>query len=58
MNNDIKTTNQQSSILLLGLKNLRASLTGFSLEQFVINTLEMLMYLERDEYLQEVKNQR
>ncbi len=47
--------NPQSNILLLGLKNLRASLTSFSLEQFVVNTLEMLMYLERDEYLQALK---
>ena len=54
MNNDINKTNQKARILLLGLKNLRKCLTSFSLEQFVISTLEMLMYLERDEYLQKL----
>lgn len=41
-------------VLLQGLKNLRLSLTSFSLEQFVVNTLEMLMFLERDEYMQKL----
>jgi transposase-like protein len=54
MNKNSKPTTQKSKILLLGLKNLRKSLTGFSLDQFVISTLEMLMYLERDEYLEEL----
>ena len=39
--------------LLLGLKNLRLSVNDFNLEKFVVNTLEMLMELERDEYLLE-----
>ena len=42
--------NKQNHILLQGLKNLRLSLSSFSLEQFVVTSLEMLMYLERDEY--------
>ena len=47
--------NKQNHILLQGLKNLRLSLSSFSLEQFVVTSLEMLMYLERDEYLQNLK---
>lgn len=49
------TQNKTNSILLQGLKNLRLSLNSFSLEHFVVNTLEMLMHLERDEYLQNLK---
>ena len=55
---NLTTTQQQSkvnSFLLAGLKNLRQGLTSLSLEQFVINTLELLMILERDEYLQTLK---
>ena len=44
-----------AKILFAGLKNLREALTELSLEQFVVNTLEMLMYLEREEYLKELK---
>lgn len=55
MYNDINTSDQRIKTLLLGLKNLREALSGFSLEQFVVNTLEMLMFLERDEYLQSLK---
>lgn len=47
--------NKQNNMLLQGLKNLRLSLTSFSLDQFVINTLEMLMILERHEYLESLK---
>lgn len=50
------TINKQNNILLHGLKNLRLSLSSFSLEQFVVTSLEMLMYLERDEYLQNLKD--
>lgn len=46
-----------SKALLYGLKNLRLSLSGLTLEQFVINTLETLMYMERDEYLAQLKAQ-
>lgn len=49
---------QQSKInnfLLAGLKTLRQGLNALSLEQFVVNTLEVLMLLERDEYLQHLK---
>ena len=34
---------------------MRQALTSLSLEQFVINTFELLMMLERDEYLQNLK---
>ncbi len=49
-------TTAANNSLLLGLKNLRLSLNNFSLEQFVVNSLEMLMQLERDEYLQNLKD--
>ncbi len=49
----IETKSNQN--LLLGLKNLRLSLDNFTLEQFVVSTLEMLMELERDEYLENLK---
>jgi hypothetical protein len=42
--------------LLSGLQNLRSGLDGLTLENFVVNTLEVLMHLERDEYLEEIKN--
>ena len=48
-------TDKINKKLLLGLKNLRLALGEFTLEQFVINTLEMLMELERDEYLENMK---
>lgn len=48
-------TNKQNNILLQGLKNLRLSLTDFSLEQFAVTSIEMLMLLERDEYLANIK---
>ena len=53
------TINQQEKInkfLLSGLQNLRSGLDGLTLENFVVNTLEVLMHLERDEYLEEIKN--
>lgn len=46
---------KQNNILLQGLKNLRISLNGISVDQFVISTLEMLMLLERDEHLSALK---
>ena len=55
MNNDTHINNQRSKILLFGLKSLREALNSLSLEQFVVNTLEMLMFLERDEYLATLK---
>ena len=48
-------TNRSNNILLQGLKNLRLSLSDFSMETFVVNSLEMLMYIERDEYIEEMK---
>ena len=53
-----ETITQQEKVnkfLLSGLQTLRTGLDGLTLEQFVINTLEMLMLLERDEYLEELK---
>ena len=47
--------NKPAKILLAGLKNLRQVLTDLSLDQFVVNTLETLMYLEREEYLESLK---
>lgn len=58
MDNEMHINDQRSKTLLFGLKNLREALSSLSLEQFVINTLEMLMFLERDEYLQVLKNSR
>jgi len=56
MNNIItQNISKANNMLLLGLKNLRQSLSEFSMEQFVVNSLEMLMHLERDEYLQKLK---
>lgn len=47
--------NKTNKILLHGLKNLRLSLDGLSMETFVVNSLEMLMLLEREEHLQKLK---
>lgn len=49
--------NQISKTLLYGLKNLKLSLSSLNLEQFIVNTLEMLMHMERDEYLAQLKAQ-
>ena len=51
-NSSLKSTSPNAACRI---KNLRQALTGLSLQQFVINTLEMLMYLEREEYLKELK---
>lgn len=47
--------NKTNKILLHGLKNLRLSLDSLSMETFVVNSLEMLMLLEREEYLNNLK---
>lgn len=57
MKHNTQPTNQITNTLLSGLKHLRAALTSLSLEQFVISTLETLMFLERDEYLQKLKKE-
>ena len=44
-----------AKFLLAGLKNLRDSLTSISIDQFVVTTLEVLMFIERDEYIQNLK---
>ena len=41
--------------LLAGLKKLSASLTSLSINEFVVSTLEMLMFLEREEHIQKMK---
>jgi len=46
MNNTIKTC----------VENLRSSLNEISIDNFVVDTLEVLMQIERKEYLQNVKN--
>lgn len=57
MDNLVKVKQQTkiNNFLLAGLKNLREGLSSISLEHFVINTLELLMLLERDEYLDKLK---
>lgn len=57
MNNALVSKQQTkiNNFLLAGLKNLRQGLSSISLEHFVINTLELLMLLERDEYLEKLK---
>jgi putative transposase len=55
---NLANSKQQTKInafLLAGLKNLRQGISNISLEHFVINTLELLMLLERDEYLENLK---
>ena len=44
-----------NTFLLAGLKNLREVTSGLSIEEFTINTLELLMHLERDEHLNNLK---
>ncbi len=55
MNYQLISENKQNNILLQGLKNLRLCLSSFSMEQFVVTSLEMLMLLERDEFLRNLK---
>jgi len=47
--------NKPNNFLLQSLKNLRLSLEKFSLEEFVVSSLENLMLLERDEYLESLR---
>lgn len=44
-------------ILESSLKNLRNSLTGLSLDQFLVSTIDSLMEIERGEYLEGAKNE-
>jgi len=48
-----KQQNKVNNFLLTGLKTLRHGLTTLSIEEFVVNTLEILMLLERDEYFKD-----
>ena len=51
-----KGIEKNKKILLQGLKNLRLGISNdLNIEQFVIATIEMLMILERDEYLSNIK---
>jgi len=40
----------------VSIKNLRESLNGISMEKFVAETVESLMQLERDEFLDKINN--
>jgi len=51
-----KQQSKTKHFLLTGLKTLRHGLTSLTFEQFVVNTLEVLMLLERDEYLQKLQD--
>jgi len=51
-----KQQNKVNNFLLTGLKTLRHGLTTLSIEEFVVNTLAILMLIERDEYLQSLKD--
>lgn len=55
MKGTITQQEKTNKFLLSGLQNLRSGLNELSLEHFVINTLECLMLLERDEYLEKLK---
>ena len=45
-----------NKILESSLKNLRNSMTGLSLDQFLASTIDSLMEIERGEYLEQAKN--
>lgn len=45
-----------TDIMTSNLENLRRSLTNLSLDEFIVNTLEGLMKIERSEYLQKAKD--
>ena len=50
----LNKTNQKARILLLGVENVRYCVISSSLDPLVLDTLEKPMYLERDEYLEEL----
>jgi hypothetical protein len=44
-----------TQILEASIKNLRNSMTGLSLDQFLASTIDSLMEMERGEYLEQAK---
>ncbi|MBI4272750.1 transposase [Candidatus Uhrbacteria bacterium] len=46
---------QYNKVLESSLKNLRSSMTGLSLDQFLASTIDSLMEIERGEYLEQAK---
>lgn len=46
---------QYDKIMAASLKNLRSSMTGLSLDQFLASTIDSLMEIERGEYLEQAK---
>lgn len=50
------TQNKVNNLVLQSLKNLRLSLEKFSIEEFVVSSLENLMILERDEHLAHLRS--
>lgn len=46
---------QYNKIMEANLKNLRSSMTGLSLDQFLASTIDSLMEIERGEYLEQAK---
>ena len=51
------TKNQVKSILTKSLFNMREASRSLSLDEFILNTIESLMQIEREEYLEAAKNQ-
>lgn len=51
------TKNQVKSILTKSLFNMREASTSLSLDEFILNTIESLMQIEREEYLEAAKSQ-
>ena len=51
------TKNQLKSILEKSLFNMREASRSLSLDEFILNTIESLMQIEREEYLKVAKNQ-
>lgn len=56
LNNEVKSFNKISRILYSSLLNLKECLNPITIDQFVISILETLMTLEREEYLQSIKD--
>jgi transposase-like protein len=51
------TKNQVKSILTKSLFNMREASRSLSLDKFILNTIESLMQIEREEYLEAAKTQ-
>jgi putative transposase len=52
-----KTNQSINNLLSCSIKNLRSACSSFSLDEFLLSTIEILMQIERDEYLQSLKSQ-